>query len=234
MSIGLIIFWIILTLYIFVFSDQFNNEYHLIILRPQIPEYENVHNENIRTSLTNKYKFMYKEAETDLKNYGKNWLDILARISIKEALVQMPDCMVLQTVKDSEEIYIGPEKHVFGLVWYFFNKYNLDKTVLQQQLRDCVEEHVVCTVGRISRYINSLTGIGPGILGEQEITPELMFQAALRETQIILQEILQRDNLDYNSDDLDLEPIKKEISDRIMQKYPEISERVPEMMSAIN
>jgi hypothetical protein len=244
MRIVLLIIWILYTFYLYYTygSSVYTHEIYILPVQPHIPlehnPQENVHNAVVRECLVKKYNYLREIAQKDLEKYGPNWLSILARAALLEANIQFPGCaVVLNRIRDGREKYIDSEKYIFGLVWYGFNKYKLDMAVLRQSLMDCIEdEQLVCIVGRISRYLGSFTGLLEGPLGEKEISDDLLFQEALRETYIILQNILQRDGLTeaYNSGELDVANIKSEIEADLRKKYPRIESRIPECLQAVN
>lgn len=237
-----VIVWIILTIYLFYIRDSYRYTTTIVTQHTHaLGGNENVMSSLVRSTIEKKYNIMLRRAEaTHNTKTDADWLSLLASRAIRNMSVRYPEPKIIEVCRRLEggtRLDFAKESHVFGLVWNTFIQQKYDMSVLRSAMIDCFEDdHLVCATGRVARYIGALTIVATDELGEKEITDDLLFQEALREAGQILRQELERAGLTaaYDAGEtVDVSAIRELMRTRLQKNYPQLPERISEIIEAI-
>lgn len=221
---------------------------------------QNVHDTNVRANLWKKYDVIKEKVKELTKGYKEQTIyDVSHRMPefLKSICNKNEHALLVKLVetikKRSPVVDTNNQNHseeeIFAYCYYYFRKLNLDKNLMKTQYLDCFSDNeTLCLVGRISRYIGMFEGLIEGTVGETEETKSIIFQRALHEAKMILEEALNKDNemrIIYNNESNSIDDEEKlcnflnlvstRVSSKLRHDYPKLSnEEVNNILIAIN
>jgi len=267
----LVLIWILVTLFVvseFYFStkqdETFERMVNVMVIVPN-DDAQNVHQPPVRRVIWEKFYYLRDLAQKDLTHLGVNWYGALQENSMREAYEYANTCprteknkliILLNKISELHDAVSTrnlnhTEREVFALVWWRFQNKKLDINTLKSQLLDCFEEghNLYCIVGRISRYLSSLTRVDKDSqLSEPELSQNVLFAEALAKSKSLFDDILKKHPAlseiytkeklsETEIEDLNefIKTARAEIKKDIVREFPELErDKIQEILTAIS
>lgn len=197
--------------------DKLQDYYHRTV--PNDPQ--NVHDSNLQAHIREKYFKLAAESKpadiSDLKQIcqGRGSAGTLTRATqVIDKIENEPSYMDALKATDYD---------VLSLVWGRFKEKDIPATTLIQSLENCkAEGHIICTVGRVSNIIDSLTFLDGEV--EPVATLPMLRKDALADAYKLINELPEQQKKIYEGEDSEQREelcveLSKQIETLIKQQY---------------